>query len=361
MYRRLTFTLVIALSLIMVSCSGQKSPPVSSPASSTNVAPTPQEETSVGVNEEIPVIGISEFVITDVFQLVKDGFYKALEDNGYILDKSIQVVEKSPQGDFAAAGTIASQFQQQKVDGMFVLSTPNLQAVYTETRDEESPPIVFTVVQSPYAAGVAKSPSEKPDYITGVSTFPPTKEQLLLIKEIFPDVTMVGVVYNSGEANSKEVIDSYKKEAANLGLEIIESVATRTDEVATATSAAVDKGSEVLILPNDNLVFSAIGAFFQAASSKKVPVIGSDNTSASYGAVASLGQDFYTCGYQSGELMVRILKGEDPKDIPIELPNRQELSINLKSAQDLQIALPPSVIERAANKYEEISTPSQSK
>lgn len=109
---------------------------------------------------------------------------------------------------------------------------------------------------------------------------------------------------------------------------------------------------DVIYTSTDNNVVSAYESMYQAAVQTKIPLIASDTSSAERGAVAALGGDYYGMGRQTGKMVVRILNGEKPGDIPSEKPQNTELYVNLKAAKQQGVTLPPEVIDAAVKVIE---------
>ena len=223
------------------------------------------------------------------------------------------------------------------------ISTPSAQAVVAATRDI---PVVFTAVSDPVGAQLVKDMQKPGRNVTGLSDMLPVGEHLALIKEISPNAKSIGFIYNSAEANSVSTLALLKTEAEKAGLKVVESVATKSAEVQGATRALVGK-ADVIYVPTDNTIVSAFEAAAGVASEAKIPLYAADTDSVARGAVAALGFNYFDVGKQTGAVVVRILKGEKPGDIPATVAVGTDLVINKKAAEKAGVTFPESVTKRA--------------
>jgi putative ABC transport system substrate-binding protein len=104
---------------------------------------------------------------------------------------------------------------------------------------------------------------------------------------------------------------------------------------------------DAIYIPTDNTVVSAFEAVVKVGKDAKIPVIAGDTGSVKRGAAAALGFNYYDVGRQTGEVVVRILKGEKPGAIPVSLVSKLELYVNPKSAAAMGVKLPDSLVKSA--------------
>jgi len=228
------------------------------------------------------------------------------------------------------------------------ISTPSAQAVVAATRDI---PIVFTAVSDPVGAQLIKSMEKPGRNVTGLSDALPVNEHLALVKEIVPSAKTIGYIYNSAEANSVSTLALLKEAAAKAGLTVVESVATKSSEVQGATRALVGK-ADVIYVPTDNTIVSAFEAAAGVAAEAKIPLFAADTDSVARGAIAALGFNYFDVGKQTGAVVVRILKGEKPGDIPATTAVGTDLVLNKKAAKKVGVTFPESVVKRATKVIE---------
>jgi putative ABC transport system substrate-binding protein len=142
-----------------------------------------------------------------------------------------------------------------------------------------------------------------------------------------------------------------KAEAAKAGLKIVESAATKTAEVQGAARALIGK-ADAIYIPTDNTIISALESAVGVAVEAKLPLFTADTDSVKRGSIAALGFNYRDVGKQTGEVVVRILKGEKPGDIPAKVAAGTDLAINKTFAAKMGVTLPESVVKRATQVVE---------
>lgn len=296
-----------------------------------------------GKKEDIKKIGISQIVEHPALDASRKGFIKALADAGYEDGKNIKIDYQNAQGDQSVAQSIAEGFASDSKDLILAIATPSAQASYNVTKDI---PILITAVTDPVAAGLAKSLDKSGTNVTGTSDATPIDKQFALIKELLPDSKKVGIVYNTSELNSEVQVAQAKEISKKYGLELVVKGVTAVNEMAQVLDSLL-KEVDVLYTPTDNLVVSATPLVVQKALENKVPLIGCIEDQVKQGALATETIDYYKLGYQTGEVAVRVLKGEKPDGIAIKTLEKTDLMINEKTAKALGINLSADVLKRA--------------
>jgi putative ABC transport system substrate-binding protein len=172
------------------------------------------------------------------------------------------------------------------------------------------------------------------------------KEHLELIKAFLPDLKTVGIPYNPGEANSVSMLASIKEEAAKMGIKIVEAAAPKSSDVMIATKQLVGK-VDAIYCPIDNTIISAVESVVKVGIDAQIPVFAGDTDTVARGAVAAVGYDYFDLGRQTGEIVVRILKGEKPGSIDVKMAKGTNLYVNPKMAAMMGTKIPESVLARA--------------
>ncbi|OQM76170.1 ABC transporter substrate-binding protein [Manganibacter manganicus] len=293
-------------------------------------------------------VDVTAIVEHPALDAVRDGVKDALAEAGYKDGENLKFVYQSAQGNPATAAQIARQFIGESPDVIVPISTPSAQAVVAATHDI---PVVFTAVSDPVGAQLVKSMEKPGGNVTGLSDMSPVAAHIDLIKAVLPDVKTVGFLYNSGETNSVSLLASFKKAADNAGIKVVESAATKTAEVQGAARALVGR-VDAIYVPTDNTIVSALEAAVGVADEAKLPLFTADTDSVKRGAIAALGFNYYDVGKQTGEVVVRVLKGEKPGDIPVEIAKGTDLVVNKKAAEKIGLKLPEGIISGATKVIE---------
>jgi len=288
-------------------------------------------------------VAVTAIVEHPALDAARNGVRDALAAAGYKEGENLKFVFESAQGNPATAAQIARQFAGDGPNVIVPISTPSAQAVVSSTRDI---PVVFTAVSDPLGAQLVKNMDKPGGNVTGLSDMSPVGEHIALIKEILPDVKTIGYLYNSGEANSVSLLAALKAEAEKAGITIVESAATKSAEVQGAARALVGR-ADAIYIPTDNTIISALEGAVAVAEESKLPLFTADTDSVSRGSIAALGFNYYDVGKQTGEIVVRVLKGENPGDIAVKTAAGSDLVINKAAAAKMGVTLPESVVSRA--------------
>lgn len=285
-------------------------------------------------------IGVTQIITHPALDAIVDGFQQALEDAGVEATYDLQ----NAQGESSNAATIAGAFKEDtSIDLVLAVATPTAVAVAAQITDR---PIVFAGITDPVDAGLVSSLEPGGANISGASDKVPAP--VALIKEILPNVSTIGVLYSSGEANSVVQVNDLKAAAAEHGIEVVESAITNSSEVATGVQAL--SGVDAIFVPTDNTVVASLENVIAFAQSNQIPLFPADVDSVVRGGVATQGIDYWQHGYKAGELAVKVLK--DGVDIGtlatiVEDPSETTIYVNKEAAAAQGVTLSDSLLERA--------------
>lgn len=288
-------------------------------------------------------VSVTAIVDHPALDAARQGIVEELAAAGYVVGKNLRLDYQSAQGNTATAAQIARKFVGDRPDVIVAMSTPSAQTVVAATREI---PIVFSAVTDPVAAKLVKSWEATGGNVTGVSDLPLLDKHLALLRQALPAAKRIGVVYNPGEANSVAAIAQLKKLAQPAGLSVIEGAAPRTVDVASAAQSLVGK-VDAIYAPTDNNVTSAFEALAKVADQGRVPLIAADPSLAARGAALGIGTNYHDLGRQSGQLVVRVLKGESPGSIASQVSPTLELLVNQAAARRQGLALSDALLKSA--------------
>lgn len=281
-------------------------------------------------------VGISQLAEFPALDDTRKGFIQALEDNGYKEGENVEIDYQNAQGDFNVSQTIAQQFSSSNKDLIFAVATPSAQAAYNATKEI---PILFSAVTDPVAAGLVKTLEKPETNVSGTSDAIPVENHLSLIKIFSPNAKKIGVLYNTSEVNSEIQVNALKEYSKNNGYEVIAVGVSSTNEISQAIMSIIDK-IDVLFVPTDNLVVSAMPIIVEKALDKKIPVIASESGSVKQGALVTQGIDYYKLGYKTGEMAVKVLKGENISTMPVAAASETSIIVNEDTLKALSIEKP---------------------
>ena len=210
-------------------------------------------------------------------------------------------------------------------------------------------PIVFVTGADPVAAGLVSSISRPGGNITGVSFFdiPVTGKRLALLRELVPNAEIIAVLQDANFSQYQTVTREIEATAGAMGQKIVTLNASRPQEIDAAFATMVQSGVGALLVGPGPFLSSRRSQVIGLAALNAIPTSYFDRGSVDAGGLISYGSSQTDAYRRAGIYVARILKGEKPGDLPVELPTQYELVINLKTAKALGLTVPPALIARA--------------
>lgn len=294
-------------------------------------------------------IGISQFVEHPALDDARQGFIEGLAQKGFT-EENVEFIVQNAQADFSTAQSIAQQFKSNNLDLILAIATPNAQAAANVIKDK---PVLFTAVTDPVKAGIVESMEKPNTNLTGTTDMNPVKKQMGIIKEFLPEISDLGVLYNSGEVNSVVQIDIVKESCAEMGIKLHEATVSNSSEVSLAASSLMGD-VDAIYVPTDNIIASALPTVLNITNENKIPVFASEKSHVKQGAIATLGIDYKLLGIQTGKMAARVLKGAKPADMAVESSEDLKLYLNSKAAEDINVEIPETIVDRADVIYNKI-------
>lgn len=304
--------------------------------------------------KEIPVIAITQIVEHPALDATYKGLLDRLNQVGYVQGENFKLVFESAQGDIALATQIAQKFRGMNPSVIVAIGTPSAQTLKSVTQNTNIP-LVFSSITDPLKARLVESIQNTSGNTTGLSNWIALELQLNKFKSILPSLKKLGIVYNPGETNSVTLVHKLKKIAPKLGLEMVESVAITAAEVGMAAQKLVGK-VEAIFITNDNTALSAFDTIAQVARVGKVPLFVSDTDLVQKGAVAAFGPNQYELGRQTADIVLQILKGKKPSEIPVQFPRKIEFFLNKDALNAIGLAINPSLYLKADKVFSAINS-----
>ncbi|OOF15420.1 ABC transporter substrate-binding protein [Salinivibrio sp. MA427] len=289
-------------------------------------------------------VAVSQIVEHPALDATRNGLLDGLEKKGYIQGDNLSFKYQTAQGNPAIAVQIARQYVGEQPDVLVGIATPSAQALAAATRDV---PVIFTAVTDPIGAKLVKDMAAPTGNVTGLSDLSPVAQHVGLAKELLPNLSTIGVVYNPGEANAVTLVDLLKDAAAEHGIKVIEGTALKSADVQSAAQVVATQ-SDIIYAPTDNTVASAIDGLVAAANSADTPVLGGSTSYIPNGAVVALGFDYYSVGVQTADYVAAILDGEPISSLPAKVAEGSDLAVNRSAADKLGIDVPASILDRAS-------------
>ena len=276
-------------------------------------------------------IGVTQIAEHPSLNAAYDGFKKALEDAGIEAEYDYQIA----QGDNSINTTIATNLVSANVDLIFANSTGSAQAALSATQDI---PIVFTSVTDAVGAELVESMEKPGGNVTGtIDSHPDAIANTMKFLKEELGATKVGMVFNSGEQNSRSQVDSVKELLEDMDMTVVEASVATTADVKQATESLIGKVDSMYII-TDNTVVSALESVISVANENKIPVMVGEFDSVKRGGLGAYGFEYFDIGYEAGQMAVKILKGESkPADIPVQVPQKLKLIMNKETADTIGV------------------------
>ncbi|MDY6397380.1 MAG: ABC transporter substrate-binding protein [Treponema sp.] len=287
-------------------------------------------------------IGIAKIVQHIALDSVEQGIIDVLNENGVNATFDLQ----NANGDTNTAAQIAMKYRDEGVDVAVGIATPVALALANTITDI---PVVFGTVTDPLGAGLVSTLEHGERNITGMSDAIPTEQHILLFKQL-TGIKTLGYIYTSNEANSVSSLELVKKGCEQAGLSLVTQAITNSSEVKQAAEAIINR-VDGLYLTTDNTVFSALSSVKEVFGEAKKPIFSGDVTGAQDGGcVIASGFNYYKAGRATGEMVLKILNGEKPENIPVRFmtdPSDSDLLFDLDAAKNCGITIPSDYLEKA--------------
>ncbi|HSK67705.1 MAG TPA: ABC transporter substrate-binding protein [Candidatus Limnocylindria bacterium] len=288
-----------------------------------------------------PVIGILQFVQHAALDAAREGFIAGLEAEGFRDGENVIIVYENGQASQDINASIADRFIADGVDLVLAIATPSVLAVAGKT---ETIPILGTAVTDYVSARLVQS-NEAPGFnVSGTTDMNPVADQIALAKRMVPDMKTLGLLYTSSEVNSQTQAAMAKEEAAKLGLEVVERTINSSADVQQAAIDILGQ-VDVLYLPTDNIVASAIALISEQALAAGVPLAVGEEGMVRGGGTFTLGINYFNLGEQTGRMAARILRGEAKVgEMPIESQTEFNYLVNKTFADAIGLEIPEDLL-----------------
>ena len=271
-------------------------------------------------------------------------FRRGLRDAGYIDGRNVIIEWRSAKGDYARVPKLIADLVQSGVEVIVMDSTVGTQVAMTTA---PTIPIVMALVVDPVGSGLVKSLARPGGNITGLSmmTTELNSKRLQLLKEVTPQLTKVGVLWNPDHPFHAKVVEDLKAIAPSLSLELT-SAGVRTPDQFGAAFSSIGQAQALYVI-EDPIFFAHRATLLNMAATARLPTVHELRRFPEQGALMSYGPDLHDLFRRSALYVDRILKGGKPGEIPVEQPTKFEFVVNLTTAKTLGLEIPPALLSLA--------------
>lgn len=279
-------------------------------------------------------IGISQFITHQSLDATREGFVDELAKQGYVEGKNIEIDLQNAQGEQRNLKTISQQLAESS-DVVLAIATPSAQSLANTT---QTTPVIFSAVTDPVSAKLVESREHPGGNVTGTSdqSSDAISTQINLIKKVLPKAKTIGILYTQSEPNSVVQKDEAKRLLEEKGFTVVEKTILNSNNVKAAAESLMAE-VDMVFVPTDNIISSTMETVKQVSIKHKVPVFGGSTEMIAVGGLYNYGTNYEELGRQTARMLVRVLKGENPENIAVELPEKLELHTNQEMADALGI------------------------
>lgn len=279
-------------------------------------------------------IGISQFITHQSLDATREGFVDELAKQGYVEGKNIEIDLQNAQGEQRNLKTISQQLAESS-DVVLAIATPSAQSLANTT---QTTPVIFSAVTDPVSAKLVESREHPGGNVTGTSdqSSDAISTQINLIKKVLPKAKIIGILYTQSEPNSVVQKDEAKRLLKEKGFTVVEKTILDSNNVKAAAESLMAE-VDMVFVPTDNIISSTMETVKQVSIKHKVPVFGGSTEMVAVGGLYNYGTNYEELGRQTARMLVRVLKGEKPENIAVELPEKLELHTNQEMADALGI------------------------
>jgi putative ABC transport system substrate-binding protein len=269
---------------------------------------------------------------------------RVLHRHGFAPGKNLELVERYSDGFADRLPALARGLGAIDADAIVAISYASASAILAATH---STPLVVVVGEDPVAMGLVASLARPGGRITGIVLQTPEADakRLQLLSEAIPGGRRFGYLATTFEFARKA--EAIRRAADRLGIALATRSVAGPSEYEAAFAALRDDGAAGVVIGAEQALATHSVEVAAAAEAKRLPTICEWEYMARVGCLFGFGHDLAYAQRRTGEYVARILKGAQPADLPMERPDAWTLTINLKTADAVGLAIPASVMARA--------------
>ena len=309
-------------------------------------------ELAVGVIAEaqqparIPRIGILATSSASFYSARVEAFRQRLRELGYIEGKNIFIEYRYAEGKLERLPDLAAELVRLKVDVIVTGGGPTISAA---KKASSTMRIVFAGAADPVGTGLVSSLARPGGNITGLSNIAPDLDgkRLELLKEAFPKIARVAFLWQPGGPRGNEPLTGLNAAAKALKLKLQSFPVRGLDDFESAFARAKREGAQALITTPTALINTQQRQVLDFAAKNRLPAMYPQSEFVEAGGLMSYAPNYTELFRRAADFVDKILKGTKPADIPVEQPTKFEFIVNLKTAKQIGLTIPPNVLVRA--------------
>ena len=297
--------------------------------------------------QQMPLVGFLNSASPDTYRFNANSFREGLKKAGFVEGKNVRVEERWARGDYDALSALAAELVAKGV--VAIAATGDVASARAAQRASSTVPVVFTIGGDPVRFGLVKSINRPGGNVTGILFNQNVlgAKRVELLREIAPNMSRVALLMNPTNPNVKVEQADAEAGAKKLGLETVTLLAANARDMNAALEQLLGAKADAFITGTDPILLDRREQIVSFAHRHKLPAVGFVRQFAAVGALSSYGPSISWMYRQAGEYVGQILKGSNPAEMPVLQPTQFELVINLKTAKDFGLTIPPTLLARA--------------
>jgi len=275
-----------------------------------------------------------------------DGFHQKLRDLGYVEGKNIIIEYRFAEEKYERLPPLMAELMSSKPDVIFTHTTPGAMAAKKATT---TIPVVIGAAGDLVELGIVASLARPGGNITGMTfvTLELDNKRLELLKEAAPKISRVAVLVNPANPIWNNYPRDMEDVARALGVRLQRVEARDREELEAAFAAMTKTKVNALLAVSDTVFGNHRNRISELAAKNRLPSIAERKEFSEAGGLVAYGVDIPEMFRRAAVYVDKILKGTKPADLPVERPRKFELVINLKTAKQIGLTIPPNVLVRA--------------
>jgi len=271
-------------------------------------------------------------------------FRQRLRELGHVEGKNIFIEIRYADGKRERLSDLAADLVQLKVD---VIVSAGGTATLAAKKSSATIPIVFPFAADPVGTGVVSSLARPGGNITGLSLMAPDLDgkRLELLKDASPKIARVAFLWELGGLRGNLALTEMEAAAKVVGVKLQSFEVRNLDDIERAFTRAKRDGAQALITTPNPVINAQQRQVLEFAAKNRLPAM--YPTSEFVGGLMSYGPSYTDSWRRAADFVDKILKGAKPADLPVEQPTKFEFLVNLKSAKQIGVTVPPNVLARA--------------
>lgn len=292
------------------------------------------------------IITIGSLNTADQFLDAFEGFKSRMAELGYKEGRTVRYEYHNSKGNADKLRASAQKLVQDNVNMIVTTSTTGTAAAAKATGGTGIPVVFLSAANTQL---LIKDFSGSGSNLAGISSasLELTAKRFELLKELAPGAKRMAVPVDPKGVNYNVIVEENRQAAAKLGFVISEIHVRSVDEIAPAVGAITRKSYDAVFSPADTLVSAGIDWVVKQAIKEKLPSITALLVNVNHGCLATYASDYTALGKQGAVLADKILKGAKPAALPVELPDKIKLALNLKTAKAIGIQISKTMLLRA--------------